>query len=175
MCRNQLVRSTGGTVSFSVLGVAVILGVGGFIVLLSFVLEALVGWAQGRWWKRRQLWRREAWRRDEALQVQRALFEQMGWGRWVEGAEEMAVPVCEAGERFGGASGGDIGREKVGGRGTGAPEEVGLMGDGAGTKDGAGAGGMGLAKVESRVVEIRREKGRMGGVVEGGGGGAESE
>ncbi|KAL9619643.1 MAG: hypothetical protein Q9160_005749 [Pyrenula sp. 1 TL-2023] len=146
MCRNQLVRSTLGTVSFSVLGVAVILAVGGFIVLLSFVLESVVGWAQKRW--KRGQWRREGWRRDEALQVQRALFEQKGWGRWGEGAEEMAVPVCEGGERFGGL-GGEEGGEGLGmGRRGGQPEEVGLMGEG-------------LAKRESRV-EVREKGMGMG-------------
>lgn len=124
MCRNQLVRSTEGTISFSLLGVVVILVAGGSLVLLSFVLEPVVGWVQRRWKKGE--YRRVSWMLDDKLQLQRALYQERGWGTWEEGSLESSVPVCGKGEKFGGRAGGGIvgGAEGKGG----VPEEVGLMG-----------------------------------------------
>ena len=42
MCKQQLSKTTAGTVSFSILGIVIVFVVGGFIMILSFVLEAIV-------------------------------------------------------------------------------------------------------------------------------------
>jgi hypothetical protein len=44
MCFSQKTRTTNGTISFSVLGLAIILIVGRLVILASFVLETVVGW-----------------------------------------------------------------------------------------------------------------------------------
>lgn len=122
MCRNQLVRSTEGTISFSLLGVGIILALGGFTVLLSFVLEPVVGLIQQKW--RRGDYRRVSWTVDDKLQLQRALYQERGWGAWEDG--HWGVPVCGKGETFGGQESAELvdGATEQDGR---LPEEEGLM------------------------------------------------
>ena len=81
LCHSQMVRSTDGTLSFSLLGLGIVFGVGGLIVLLSVIIEPLTGHIQKK--TGRGLGRGAAWERDGNLQMQRLLFEERGQGEWV--------------------------------------------------------------------------------------------
>ncbi|ETI28036.1 hypothetical protein G647_00485 [Cladophialophora carrionii CBS 160.54] len=112
MCSSQKVAFTGSTVSFSVLGVVIILAVGGAIVLLHLVLEPLVGWMQRRF--RWGEFRRARWIMDDKFQVQRMAFEeaQMG-GEWTN--LDGGIPVTKQGDvLFGGLDGVDLTAPRLG-------------------------------------------------------------
>lgn len=89
MCTNQKTRTTNGTISFSVLGLAITLIVGSALILTSFVLETIVAWIGTK--------RYLSWVSDGKLQLQRMAFEARGV-RWINGTDP--VPVTESGERF---------------------------------------------------------------------------
>lgn len=93
MCFNQKTLTTNGTVSFSVLGLAIILVVGTLLVITSFILETVVGWIG--------LKSHLNWVLDDKLQLQRMVFE----GRGVRWNVDGALPVTEAGQRFPGVGG----------------------------------------------------------------------
>ena len=97
MCDTQKVRSSGGTTSFSLLGVAIILIFGTSLILLNFVLDTVVGSVQ------RKLGRgdhkRLQWVIDEKLQLQRLAYEEAGQGTWTGGAN--GVPITRMGDRIG--------------------------------------------------------------------------
>ena len=69
MCYSQKIADAQGTISFSVLGVAIILSVGGFIILTSLVLDTIVGFIQHRYGKGQHA--RLNWILDDKLQLQR--------------------------------------------------------------------------------------------------------
>ncbi|KAJ9608181.1 hypothetical protein H2200_007169 [Cladophialophora chaetospira] len=101
MCYSQKVALTGNTVSFSVLGVVIILSVGGAIVLTYLILEPVVGWIQRRFhWGE---FKRIRWIMDDKFQVQRMAFEgacMPGGGEWMH--LDGGVPVTkEKGAVFG--------------------------------------------------------------------------
>src|SRR5437016_432463 len=75
MCRNQMVRDTGRHISFSVLGLALIIPLGGVVILLSMVADTLVGWLQTG---HKAEYRRRQWILEENLQLQRAAYEGYG-------------------------------------------------------------------------------------------------
>jgi hypothetical protein len=93
MCFSQKTQETSGTVSFSVLGLALILIIGTLLILTSFVLETVVGWLGLKDYRN--------WILDDKMQLQRMVFEARGV-RWVN--TEQALPVTEAGERFPGVA-----------------------------------------------------------------------
>ena len=97
MCFAQKVRSSAGTISFSVLGVAIILIVGALLILTNLVLETIVGFIQRKTdtgdYKRLQ------WILDEKMQMQRLAYEGAGQGRWRGGAN--TVPITAFGDVFG--------------------------------------------------------------------------
>lgn len=100
MCGSQMVRIASGTVSFSVLGIGIIFGVGSCIILTYLVLETVIGFLQ-----RKLNWgdyRRVRWVMDDKLQVQRMAFEGAGMGgEWRNLSGN--VPVTAAGdEKFAG-------------------------------------------------------------------------
>lgn len=78
MCSAQKVSLVGDTVSFSTLGLAIILAVGGVIILLYLVLQPLVSCCQRR--TNRGQYRRLRWVMDDKMQVQRMAFEEAGMG-----------------------------------------------------------------------------------------------
>jgi hypothetical protein len=88
MCHGQKILTTNGTISFSVLGLAIILAVGALLIFTSFILEPVMGWIG--------LKSQRNWVMDDKLQLQRMVFE----GRGVRWNTEGAVPVTEGGERF---------------------------------------------------------------------------
>ncbi|KAK5049099.1 hypothetical protein LTR84_005522 [Exophiala bonariae] len=80
MCVNQLVLDSSDSISFSVLGMALILIVGSLIIVTSFVLDTVVGKIQtkiGRGEKRK-----EAWMNDDKLQLQRSVLHSKGPDSW---------------------------------------------------------------------------------------------
>jgi hypothetical protein len=82
MCRNQMVRDIGQHQSFSLLGLALIIALGGVIIVLGMVTDTLVGWLQiGR----KTEYRRRQWILEENLQLQRAAYEGIGVGNWEKG------------------------------------------------------------------------------------------
>jgi hypothetical protein len=81
LCHSQKARNTDGTLSFSVLGLGIIFGLGGFILLLWLVIEPLTGYVQKT--TGRGITRGAAWERDGNLQMQRLLFEERGQGEWI--------------------------------------------------------------------------------------------
>ena len=90
MCYSQKTKVTNGTISFSVLGLAITLVVGTLIILTSCALDTVVGWIG--------LQSHRSWVLDEKLQLQRMVFEGRGVS-WTN-TEGPGIPVTEAGERF---------------------------------------------------------------------------
>ena len=97
MCGAQKIRSADGTLSFSILGVAIILILGTVLILLNQVLDLLVGFIQRKldWGDHKRL----QWAIDEKLQLQRLAYEGAGQGIWTGGAS--AVPVMMTREKIG--------------------------------------------------------------------------
>jgi len=97
MCGRQKIRGVSGVLSFSVLGVSIILILGGLLILTALVLDTIVGFI------RRKLDRgdhkRLQWAVDETLQLQRLAFEGAGQGRWSGGTN--AVPTTSGNEQLG--------------------------------------------------------------------------
>jgi hypothetical protein len=89
MCHSQKTQTMNGTVSFSMLGLGIILVVGSLVILISFVLETAVGWIG--------LKTHINWMLDDKLQLQRMVFERRGV-KWTN--REGTIPVTEKGERF---------------------------------------------------------------------------
>lgn len=79
--------------SFSTLGVALILAVGGTLIICNVVLELVVSNISTRSYKRLR------WALDDKLQLQRLAFEGAGLGTWNAGIG--AVPATTSGELFG--------------------------------------------------------------------------
>ncbi|KAL8965816.1 MAG: hypothetical protein Q9183_003673 [Haloplaca sp. 2 TL-2023] len=97
VCQRQKIRGIGGFLSFSVLGIAIILIVGGLIILISTFLDMAVGYIQ-----RKFMWndhKRLQWAIDEKLQLQRLAYEEAGQGQWRGGTD--AVPTTSKGELLG--------------------------------------------------------------------------
>ncbi|EXJ72608.1 uncharacterized protein A1O5_03754 [Cladophialophora psammophila CBS 110553] len=117
MCRSQKVSLSGDTVSFSVLGVIIILAVGGAIALLYLLMEPVVGWVQTRlqWGE----FRRVRWVMDDKMQVQRMAFEGAGMGgAWTN--LDRSVPVTMKKDVvFGDLGGVDFGAPRLGHQGKG--------------------------------------------------------
>ncbi|KAL9065715.1 MAG: hypothetical protein Q9161_008050 [Pseudevernia consocians] len=134
MCKNQIVRSSSGTISFSVLGLAIIVIIGAALISTSLVLSTVVGILR-RWLKWKE-YKGLQWTLDEKLQLQRLAYEEAGQGHWSGGAD--SVPVMKNGDLIGVPEGVDtthprLGRlwrhSESGSVITGAPEIESLMGD----------------------------------------------
>ena len=97
MCYSQKVGLVGDTLSFSVLGLVIILAVGGAAILLYLVLEPWVAWLQRR--EQGGSYRRVRWVMDDKMQVQRMMFEGAGMGgTWMN--LNGAVPFTQSREVF---------------------------------------------------------------------------
>ena len=79
-CFNQITRDTQGTISFSVLGLAIIFAIGGLVILVSLTIVPVVAWLQGRF--NFGEYKRRTWLLDEMLQLQRMLLSELGLGVW---------------------------------------------------------------------------------------------
>ena len=88
-CRNQILRSSSGTVSFSVLGVAIILIVGAALISTSLILPSVIGLLR-HWFKWKE-YKSLQWTLDGKLQLQRLAYEEVGQGHWSGGASSVLV------------------------------------------------------------------------------------
>jgi hypothetical protein len=91
LCRRQMIRSVSGYQNFSTLGVAIILVLGCFLVILGWVVDIVVGWMQKRLWKRN--FARLSWISDGYFQLQRMAYEGAGYERWLGGASDIPIAV----------------------------------------------------------------------------------
>ncbi|KAF2832515.1 hypothetical protein CC86DRAFT_280419 [Ophiobolus disseminans] len=89
MCGTQIVHDNQGTINFSLLGVAIVFGMGIFITIFSFTIEPLTAWVQRK--SGLGVTRAEAWHRDDNLHTLRLLFETHQRGTW-KGSSDL-VPV----------------------------------------------------------------------------------
>lgn len=80
MCYSQMINDTLGTTSFSILGLSIMFSIGGFIILLSLVIDTIIGWLQTLF--RKGLTKKQAWLQDDKLQMQRVMLERAGLGTW---------------------------------------------------------------------------------------------
>lgn len=134
MCKNQIVRSSANTVSFSVLGVAIILILGTALIATSLVLPTVIGLLR-RWLKWKD-YKRLQWTLDANLQLQRLAYEEAGQGHWTGGAS--SVPVTKNRDLIGLPEGIDVTHPRLGrvrrssesgGADATMPERENLMGD----------------------------------------------
>lgn len=99
MCRAQKVRNgAGGNISFSVVGVGIILVVGTALIVMNLFLDIFVGFLQRKLGVLGGDYKRLSWVVDDKLQLQRMAYEEVGMGVWRGGAD--AVPVTRLGDRF---------------------------------------------------------------------------
>ncbi|KAK7192149.1 hypothetical protein PSPO01_01721 [Paraphaeosphaeria sporulosa] len=102
LCESQIIKAPPGSnaTSFSTLGVAIILTVGGLLILTHMVLEYIVANVVPT--KNYKLIR---WALDDKLQLQRLAFEGAGVGSWNAGLG--TVPTTKRTQTFGMEIGGD--------------------------------------------------------------------
>ena len=97
-CKNQIATDR-SKYCFSVLGMAIVLIIGGFIVLLNLTLEPLVRLFRNFRKNDRGLYKQLEWDTTDTLQLQRLVYEGQGTGTWH--GEPDVVPVTTYGDRFG--------------------------------------------------------------------------
>ena len=97
LCQRQKIRGVSGYLSFSVLGVSIILSVGFLFIVTALILDTAVGFF--RQTLDRNDHKRLQWAADEKLQLQRMAFEEAGQGEWTGGMD--AVPMMGAGRLIG--------------------------------------------------------------------------
>lgn len=94
MCKSQRVRSPGGTLSFSILGMAIILTVGSALIITSLCLERIVRFMRRRFAFKE--YKRLQWTLDGKFQLHRLAYEQAGQGTWAGGADD--IPTTRRGD-----------------------------------------------------------------------------
>ena len=97
-CENQITTDN-GFYCFSVLGMAIILVIGGLIILLNLVLEPLVRLFRNVRKNDHGLYKQLEWDMTATLQLQRLVYEGQGSGTWH--GEPDVVPVTTHGDCFG--------------------------------------------------------------------------
>ncbi|KAL0260201.1 hypothetical protein SLS55_003885 [Diplodia seriata] len=93
ICRNQKILSN-AHVSFSFFGICFAFATGSVIILISFVLEPVLGCVQKR--HRLRDYARLEWCANETLQLQRLAHEGVGAGTWSRATD--AIPMTKHGE-----------------------------------------------------------------------------
>lgn len=93
LCKRQMVRNISGYQNFSTLGVAIILILGCFLVVLGWIIDIVVGWIQKLLFKRN--FARLSWISDGYLQLQRLAYEGAGHGQWEDCSGD--IPVAGGG------------------------------------------------------------------------------
>jgi hypothetical protein len=100
MCDGQKARSS-KHYSFSVLGVAIILCVGGFFMLAAMLLEPIIaGLFMLPWFQHNHKWRYAyaEWQAGSTLQLQRLAYESLGGSTWSNATG--TIPVTQPEERL---------------------------------------------------------------------------
>ncbi|KAI9845904.1 MAG: hypothetical protein M1837_004440 [Sclerophora amabilis] len=97
MCFSQMVRASSDTISFSVLGLALVLIIGALLLFMNLILDSVVGFIQRRCHVAHH--RRLEWTLDEKLQLQRLAYDEAGLGIW--SGVTSVVPTTGHGERIG--------------------------------------------------------------------------
>ncbi|KAF1977635.1 hypothetical protein BU23DRAFT_527175 [Bimuria novae-zelandiae CBS 107.79] len=101
ICENQKIVSA-LYYSFSVLGLAIILVLGGIFIILENALEAFVNWLDKRRSRRddpKKTYARLEWQSNTTLQLHRLAYEEAGYGTWQDCAG--SLPVTLPGEKLG--------------------------------------------------------------------------
>lgn len=97
ICRRQIIRNINDYQNFSILGVAIILGVGGTLVVLGLVLDKAIGFLQKLFLGKH--YGRLAWISDGYLQLQRLAYEGAGYDGWercassVPSSRDLSLPA----------------------------------------------------------------------------------
>ncbi|KAK5103630.1 hypothetical protein LTS08_003048 [Lithohypha guttulata] len=100
MCYNQIVNDSSSSMSFSVLGLAILFVIGGAIIFLSMTIDTVVGYIQHKTGK--GLHARMEWIVNDKLQMQRMLHREMKLGQWHEGTSRIPVTVGYGEQKFSG-------------------------------------------------------------------------
>lgn len=110
LCKQQKIRNANGTISFSVLGVFIILIIGGILIFTGLVVDSIMGFLRRKlhW----QDYKALQWTLDEKLQLQRLAYEEAGMGEWSGGIN--SVPVTRKGDMFGIPKGVDVQHPRLG-------------------------------------------------------------
>ena len=95
MCYSQLVNDSSDTMSFSVVGLAVLFGIGAIIIFWSIIMDTIVGWIQLK--TGAGLHARMEWLTNDKLQLQKLLHEEMRLGTWHDGTR---LPVTPKDQKF---------------------------------------------------------------------------
>lgn len=94
LCKSQIILSPGGTTSFSVLGIGIILIVGTLLMLLSLFLDSLIIYFRSKFHKND--YKRVQWALDGIFQLHRLAYEAAGQGTWTGGAN--SIPITKQGD-----------------------------------------------------------------------------
>ncbi|KAF1988411.1 hypothetical protein K402DRAFT_461837 [Aulographum hederae CBS 113979] len=95
-CQEQKILSADHT-SFSILGLAITLSVGGIVIVLSYTAEPLVQRLQR--WRKLDAYSRVEWTTNGTIQLQRLAHEQLGLGTWSRTDQD--YPITENGDILG--------------------------------------------------------------------------
>jgi hypothetical protein len=71
------VHDAGQHLSFSILGISLILGLGGVIIVLGMMIDSVVGWLHSG---HKSEYRSTQWALEDKLQLQRVAYEGSGFG-----------------------------------------------------------------------------------------------
>ena len=80
MCSSQKIRSSTTTTSFSVLGISIIISVDSTLIVISLLLEIVVGYVRQK--ASLDDHKRVQWVLDNKYQLQRLAYEEAGQGTW---------------------------------------------------------------------------------------------
>jgi hypothetical protein len=84
--------------SFSILGLVLLLSIGGIIVCVSLTIETVVAWIQSR--TKKGLHARMEWMRNDRLQMQRLLFSEKKLGQWTTDSSDKVPTTVEGDDKF---------------------------------------------------------------------------
>ncbi|GAM88114.1 hypothetical protein ANO11243_061450 [Dothideomycetidae sp. 11243] len=99
-CHQQLTNAVNGTVSFSVLGLGIILGLGLLIILISSLLGSIVGFFQ-QLGARRHDYKRLAYIQEDDIHLQMQVYDAMDLGiNWI--GLHWGIPITLDAVKFGG-------------------------------------------------------------------------
>ncbi|RVX70100.1 hypothetical protein B0A52_06272 [Exophiala mesophila] len=109
MCGSQLVNDASTTMSFSVLGMSILLCLGVLIIFTSFSIDTVVAWIQLKLSK--GLHPRMEWLVTDRLVMQQLLYQEMGQSHW---DVSLVVPVTTRPDKFVGVATRELERERMG-------------------------------------------------------------